>query len=232
MTAPSSVFITASGTGVGKTLVTATLGYQLKRKGHSVELLKPVLTGFPPQAGEAAADCDVLLQALSAEVTDVARDVVSPWRFEAPLSPDMAAAKQRDAIDFDAVCEFCRQDHGGRLRLIEGIGGVMVPLTARHTVLDWIEALNAPAILVVGSYLGTLSHTLTALTALEGRNIPLLAIVVSESADNPVPLTETCASLANFWPGSIVSIPRLSDHKPWQAAPDLTRLVDRFLPRK
>ena len=67
------------------------------------------------------------------------------------------------------------------MTLIEGIGGVMAPLDARHTVLDWIAALGAPALLVVGSYLGTLSHSLTAAAALRQRGVALLGVVVSES---------------------------------------------------
>ena len=84
------------------------------------------------------------------------------------------------------------------MTLIEGIGGVMVPLDTRHTVLDWISALGAPALLVVGSYLGTLSHSLTAAAALQQRAVPLLGVVVSESETQPVPAEETAAALARF----------------------------------
>lgn len=221
-----SVFITASGTGVGKTLVTAALGYQLNQQGRPVQLLKPVLTGYPPSTDGEIPDCDILLEALDLPLTDSGRDAISPWRFKAPLSPDMAAEKQGRSIEFDAVCEFCQQQTTAGLRLIEGIGGVMVPLTEQHTVLDWISALGIPSVLVVGSYLGTLSHTLTALAALEGRKAPILGIVVSASADSSVSLQDTCATLANFWAGPIVSIPRLTGLKPWQSAPDFTRILE------
>jgi dethiobiotin synthetase len=82
--------------------------------------------------------------------------------------------------------------------LIEGIGGVMVPLDAEHTVLDWIAALAAPALLVVGSYLGTLSQSLTAAAALRQRGITIAGVVVSESAEQPGPAAETAATLARF----------------------------------
>ncbi len=223
-----SVFITSSGTGIGKTLVTAALGHQLRRQGRKVQLLKPVLTGYPPRPDEGPADCDILLEALGRPVDNPGREAISPWRFEAPLSPDMAAAKQGSAIAFDAVCDFCRQPGEG-LRLIEGIGGVMVPLTTRHTVLDWITALDAPSVLVVGSYLGSISHTLTALKALHQRKVMVLGIVVSESGASSVDLQDTCATLANFWQGPIATIPRLTDPKPWQSAPDLTVLLEPLL---
>src|SRR6185312_4226156 len=90
---------------------------------------------------------------------------ISPWRFEAPLSPDMAARREGRAIDFDALVDFTRST-ASPLTLVEGVGGVMVPLDEQHTTLDWMAAVGFPVMLVTGSYLGTLSHTLTAVGAL------------------------------------------------------------------
>ena len=84
---------------------------------------------------------------------------------------------------------------------IEGVGGIMVPLDARHTVLDWMAALDIPLLLVVGSYLGTISHTLTALDVLAQRNLKIAAIVVSESERGTVALDDTVASIARFSDG-------------------------------
>jgi len=129
----------------------------------------------------------------------------------------MAAAREGRTIDFDALVRFCRDAiHGGEeIVLIEGSGGVMVPLTERHTVLDWIAALGIPALVVVGSYLGTLSHSLTAVQALRARHICVAGIVISESEESPVPLAETAASLARFLPGvAIRTVPR----RPWADA--------------
>jgi dethiobiotin synthetase len=190
-----------------------------------VELLKPVLTGYPSSDSQEVADCDVLLQASGLAITDSARDRMSPWRYRQPLSPDMAAAQQGESVPFERLCEFCAANETDGIRIIEGIGGVMVPLDPQHTVLDWISALHIPAILVAGSYLGTLSHTLTAVASLEHREIPLLGIVVSESVDNPVELATTCATLKNFCSAPIVAIPRLTGADAWRRAPDLTGLL-------
>src|SRR5690606_10379962 len=93
--------------------------------------------------------------------------------------------------------------------LIEGIGGVMVPLDDRHTVLDLIAAIDAPALLVAGSYLGTLSHTLTAAGMLAARGCRLAGIVISESAAAPMPVAETAAVLRRFVPDApVVVVPR------------------------
>ena len=219
------MFVTGSGTGVGKTLVTAALGFQVRQLGEPVSLLKPVLTGYPPQDGEEAADCDVLLRAGGVTIDDQARDAVSPWRYEQPLSPDMAAALQDEIVPFDRLCEFCEPTAGDTVQIIEGIGGVMVPLDAQHTVLDWIARIDIPTVFVVGSYLGTLSHTLTGIAVLEDKKIPVLGIVVCESVDNPVALATTCKTLGNFCSAPILAIPRLAGPDPWRVAPELTGLL-------
>jgi dethiobiotin synthetase len=95
--------------------------------------------------------------------------------------------------------------------LIEGIGGIMVPLDARHTVLDWMTALRLPLVLVAGSYLGTISHTLTALHVLARRNLTTAAVVVNETPDSTVSLNDTVGSIARFADGiDVIALPRLA----------------------
>src|SRR5438309_3072517 len=95
-------FVTGTGTGVGKTYVTCGLIRHLKEKGHAVAALKPIVSGFD-RAAAADSDCGQLLAALDRTLTDAALDEVSPWRFAAPLSPDMAAARENRAVPFNAV---------------------------------------------------------------------------------------------------------------------------------
>ena len=92
------------------------------------------------------------------------------------------------------------------MMLVEGVGGAMVPLDAKHTVRDWIAALGLPALLTTGSYLGTISHTLTAAEALLSRGVDIAAIVVSESEISPVPPEETAAAIGRFLPDIAVHI--------------------------
>jgi dethiobiotin synthetase len=205
----TTVFVTSSGTDIGKTFVTLKLIEELKAAGRRVQALKPVASGFDTEHPDGS-DTALLLRAQGLGVTPKNLDAVSPWRFTAPLSPDMAAAREQRTIPFDALVAHCREASSRPgTTLIEGIGGVMVPLDARHTVLDWIAALGAPALLVVGSYLGTLSHGLTAAAALRSRGVPLVAIVVSESAEQPVPVAETVAAFARFVaPARVLTLPR------------------------
>jgi dethiobiotin synthetase len=204
----TTVFITSSGTDIGKTFVTLRLVEELKAAGRQVQALKPVASGFDVAQPEGS-DTALLLRAQGLAVTPANIDRVSPWRFAAPLSPDMAAARERRSIPFGSLVAHCRD---ASLRpgttLIEGIGGVMVPLDTKHTVLDWIAALGAPALLVVGSYLGTLSHGLTAAAVLRERGVRLLAVIVSESAAQPAPAPETAATFARFVPAPVVVLPR------------------------
>jgi len=219
----TTLFVTSSGTGIGKTFVTLKLIAELKAAGRRVRALKPVASGFDA-ARPADSDTGELLRALELEPTAANLDAVSPWRFATPLSPDMAAARERRTIPFDALVAHCRAaGRSGEVTLIEGIGGVKVPLDAEHTVLDWIAALEAPALLVVGSYLGTLSHGLTAIAALRTRGVTLAGVVVSESEEQPVPAAETAATLGRFIaPVAVRVLPRA-------ATIPLLPLVDPYL---
>jgi len=205
----SAVFVTGTGTGVGKTFVCAGLIGYFRRLGQPVAALKPLLSGFD-LAAPSGSDPAVLLEALGREVKSEELKRVSPWRFRAPLSPDMAARAEDRAIDFQAVADFCRAAIAGNdgALLIEGVGGIMVPLDTRHTVLDLMGLLNLPLILVAGSYLGTLSHVLSAQDVILRHALDLRAMVISESEDAPVPLDATLATLANFAKAPLLGLRR------------------------
>lgn len=204
-----ALFVTATGTDIGKTFVSCGLISRLRQEGRTVEAIKPVVTGFDPAAADAS-DPAILLAVLGRPQADI--PAISPWRFKAPLSPDLAARREGRAIDFAQLVDFCRAAIGSAkdTLLVEGIGGIMVPLDDRNTVLDWMLALRLPLILVTGSYLGTLSHTLSAVDVLRGRDLRIDAAVVSESVDSPVPLDDAVAVIARFvQPIPVFALPRL-----------------------
>jgi dethiobiotin synthetase len=209
----TAIFITATGTDVGKTLLTCGLIRHFRREGGAVAAIKPVVSGFDP-AAVPGSDPAALLAALGSAVTIGELERISPWRFAAPLSPDMAAAREGRSIEFAAVADFCRKAvaaHRGHL-LIEGIGGIMVPLDARRTVLDLMVELKLPLLLVAGSYVGTISHTLTALEVLARRDLDVAAVAVSESERSAASLEDTVAALARFADSlDVIGIPRLDD---------------------
>lgn len=207
----SVTFITATGTDIGKTFLAAGMIRYFRDGGIPVDALKPVATGFDDDAPEWT-DTAVLLGALGKRTTPEEIDRVSPFRFAAPLSPDMAAARERRELDFGRLLEFSRravQSHQGQL-LIEGVGGIMVPLDDKHTVLDWMMAINRPAVLVTGSYLGSISHTLTCLDVLAKRSLNVKALVVNETQGSTVPLTDTVETMQRFSRNvPVVALPRL-----------------------
>ncbi len=221
MSAAGTLFVTGTGTEIGKTLVAAALCHELRTQGRAVRALKPVLSGYDPAAREES-DPGVLLASLGEPVTEVAVAAIAPWRFSAPLSPDMAAAREGRSLVLDEIVAFCRAADGDPL-LVEGIGGAMVPLDGRHTVLDWMAALGAPALVVAGSYLGTISHTLTTLAAMRGRGVEVAGLVISESVESPVPPAETAEAInRHAGPLPIALVPRLpADPAPWRAAAPL-----------
>jgi dethiobiotin synthetase len=205
-------FVTSTGTDIGKTFVTAGLIRVLREIGAPVTALKPIVSGFDI-ATAAASDPGVLLGALDEPITEEALDRISPWRFEKPLSPDMAASAEEREIDFEVMVAYCRDaiKAAPDTIFIEGVGGVMVPLDATHTVLDWMKALELGAILVAGSYLGSISHTLTALECLKRSGLMVYALVISETGDGAVPTLDTVATIKRFAPDlAICVIPRVA----------------------
>jgi len=207
----SAYFVTATGTDIGKTFVTAGLIRYLRGSGQPVNALKPVVSGYDSSVVETS-DPAVLLKALGRQVSADEVASIAPWRFRAPLSPDVAAAREGRSIDFDELIAFSRAaiKASTGILFIEGVGGIMVPLDARRTVLDWMAALNIPLVLVVGGYLGAISHTLTALNVIAQRQLKIAAIVVSESERGTVELDDTVASIGRFSQGvEVVGLPRL-----------------------
>ncbi|MDP4023158.1 dethiobiotin synthase [Methylobacterium sp. NEAU 140] len=195
---PRAVFVAGAGTEIGKTYVTAALTRRLRARGP-VRTLKPLASGVPPLDDPAFAGSDTarLLAAQGLAPDAAAVEACSPWRFAAPLAPDQAAALEGRAVALADLVAWCRAriaEAEGPL-LIEGVGGLMSPVTVEATGLDWLKALGVPALLVSGSYLGAISHALTARETLRGHGVPVLAVAVSESADAPTPPETVAAAI-------------------------------------
>jgi len=207
----AAYFVTSTGTDIGKTFVTAALIRYMRESNQPVSALKPIVSGYDSSVVDTS-DPAVLLAALGRPVSADEVERIAPWRFRAPLAPDLAAAREGRSVDFDSVVAFSRAavSRAKGPLFIEGVGGIMVPLAGRRTVLDWMTALDIPLLLIVGGYLGTISHTLTALDVLAQRKLTIAAIVVSESERDPVALDDTVASIERFSNGvEVVGLPRL-----------------------
>ncbi|MDX5365883.1 MAG: dethiobiotin synthase [Alphaproteobacteria bacterium] len=199
------IFVTSSGTEIGKTYVSAMLTRELRARA-----IKPLVSGID-EATFAESDPAALLAAMGEDASFANAGLVSRWRFKAALSPDMAARREGRSIDFGELVEECvtaARKHDPLV--IEGVGGLMVPLDGTHTVLDWMKAVDAKtglaSILVVGAYLGTISHTLTTLAVMRAEGLTPRLIVLSEKEPGPVPAAETAETIERFSGGVPVRI--------------------------
>ena len=184
----SALFVAGTGTDIGKTHVAAGLTRALRARGVDAMPLKPVVSGYD-EAHARDSDSGVLLTAAGRAIDAESIAAVSPWRFSPPLSPDMAARQEGRELRLADVAAFCHAEivrHTGPM-IIEGVGGAMSPIAEDGTCLDLARALGCPSLLVCGTYLGTISHTLTAAEAMAGRDIVLTAVVVNETPGGQEP---------------------------------------------
>lgn len=183
------LFVTGTDTGIGKTIVTAALLALIRSFGRKAWALKPFCSGG---RGDAR-----LFYAL--QDRELSLDVVNPVHFREPLAPLVAARRERRTVDIRPVVA---QVHELRREcdclLVEGCGGVMVPLTESHTVLDFAVELQCPAILVAANRLGALNHILLSLNELSRSKVPVAAVVLVEPS-KPTVVSRTNRQLLAQW---------------------------------
>lgn len=177
-------FVTATGTDIGKTYLSARLLAACRASGMLVAATKPVMSGFS-EAELEQSDAGRLLAAMGEAVTPEAVSRICLHRLTPPLAPNIAMRQAGIRQDYQEILRFVRMRLASEtdLHLVEGAGGVMSPLTDDSLQTDLMAALGLPVILVTAPYLGSISHTLTAMDAIAARGLALAALVVSE----PVP---------------------------------------------
>jgi len=183
----SGCFITGTDTGVGKTLVTAALALCLKQRGLCVGVMKPIETGQAPD-GSGVSDADRL--GAIVEPPDPV-EIVNPYRFSTPLAPLAAARLAGSTIEMDRiVAAYQILAAGHPMVVVEGIGGVMVPISPQVTVRDLIARLGLPAVVVGRATLGGVNHALLAVEALRERGVVTLGIVLNHPVTPPLSSTD------------------------------------------
>ena len=210
-----ALFVTGTGTDLGKTHVACALLKAARALGLRVDAFKPVVSGFDPEAPESS-DPARLAAAIG---RPNAWAEISPRRYRAPLAPNLAARLEGDTLRMSDLVGDCRAwlaDRSVDLALVEGAGGVMSPMTDNATNLDLMVALDLPILLVAGSYLGAASHLLTALEVLRARRLRVTAVVVSESLDAP-DLQQTVDMLKAFERTAPIIVAPRDEH--WNSDP-------------
>ena len=181
MNAPAQgLFITGTDTGVGKTTVTAALLTLLRTRGVDAVPMKPIQTGCLKRGGEVVApDLDCCLRAARLTPTVAEAEWMCPYRFIPACSPHLAARIDRRPIQVRRIVSaFRRLASRHDYVLVEGAGGVLVPLVGRRTMLDLMRALGLPVLVVARPGLGTLNHTLLTLAALRAAKLDIAGVVV------------------------------------------------------
>lgn len=167
------IFVTGSDTEVGKTIVASGIAAALKSKGIDVGIMKPIATG-------SSTDAAILKKA--AQVED-SSELINPVCLKEPLAPLIAGRLERKKIPLavikTAYAELAKKHD---FLIVEGIGGVLVPIKKDYSVLDLISELDLPALVVVKPGLGTINHTLLTIEALAKKGIEVVGVVINDSA--------------------------------------------------
>lgn len=172
------VFITGTDTGVGKTLVAAALALHFKERGLTVGVMKPIETGV--SAGkEARSDAARLGSIIESEETSGA---IRPYSFELPVAPLAAAQMSGLSINLGAISKIYRLLSGQyECMVVEGVGGLLVPITPRDNVLSLIKHLRLPVVVVGRSGLGGINHALLTVAALRREKTRMIALVLNRT---------------------------------------------------
>lgn len=179
----NAVFVTGTGTDVGKTVVTAGILRYFRGQGVDAVSMKPVQTGAELVGGRMVAPDLVVHHGASglAPETDVL-DLMAPYLYEPACSPHLAGRLANRYPDVDRIVECAEQLHASHdCVLIEGAGGIMVPLDESVTMLDLMRRLGCPVLLVAMRGLGTINHTLLSVEVLRGAGLEVLGVVFNET---------------------------------------------------
>lgn len=187
MAATCGIFVTGTGTEVGKTVVAAVVARTLAAEGKRVAVFKPAVTGLEE---EGEADHALLRRASGSEQSD---EEIAPYRYDPPASPHLAAQLAAEEIEPERLREAARAAAGGAEAIVcEGVGGLLVPLSPSYLVRDLAADLDYPLAIVASPGLGTINHTLLTVEAARSAGLEVAAIVL-----NPWPVEPTAIERSN-----------------------------------
>jgi dethiobiotin synthetase len=179
------LFVTGTGTGVGKTIVSAALLAAMAAAGERVRAHKPVVTGLDEPPGEWPPDHELL----ASVVAGMTPEEVAPLRYGPAVSPHLAARLASETINPAALIARARAAGAGDVTLVvEGVGGLLVPLADELTVRDLAGALGLPVLIAAGPGLGTINHTLLSIAAARAAGLDVCAVVLTPWPDAPAEL--------------------------------------------
>jgi adenosylmethionine-8-amino-7-oxononanoate aminotransferase len=173
----NGIFITGTGTGVGKTIFSSLLLKLLRLEGIDAWPLKPVQTGVP--------DLDFSIETANLKISAAEYLQMAPYSYKTPCSPHLAVELEGGEIELSRIkgcVEKLKDEH--QFLIVEGAGGIFAPITADQSMIDVMLELEFEVIVVASSQLGTLNHTLLTLEALEARGISVVGLVLSDQSED------------------------------------------------
>jgi len=207
------VFVTGTGTEVGKTVVAAVIAHTLAEKGKRVAVFKPAVTGLEE---EGETDHALLRRASGSNQSD---EEIAPYCYQPPASPHLAASLAGEEIDPERLRQVAREAAAGVDAIVcEGVGGLLVPLSPSYLVRDLAADLGYPLVIVAGPGLGTINHTLLTLESARAAGLEVAAVVLNPWPDDPSEIErdnrETIAALSEV---RVETLPQLdlSDPSSW-----------------
>jgi dethiobiotin synthetase len=213
------LFVTGTGTEVGKTVVAAVIARTLAREGRRVAVFKPAMTGLD-DPGEP--DHALLRRSASSDQSD---EEIAPYRYGPPMSPHLAAATAGERIEKDRLLSAARTSTDDADALVcEGVGGLLVPLSLepRYLVRDLAVDLAVPLVIAASPGLGTINHTLLTIEAARAVGLDVAAVVLTPWPDHPGPIEESNReTIATLGEVRIETLPKLDLRDPgsWPALP-------------
>lgn len=214
--------IVGTDTGVGKTVITAGLVGVLRERGLDAQAVKPAQTGFPPDddAGVVSTVCG-----------DPDAAVCLRYLAE-PLAPAVAAERENVDLSYRAIHEETATAlDDASVGVLEGIGGLHVPLADDHEVVDLVTDIDCSAVVVARSGLGTLNHTTLTVEALERRDVPVLAVVLNEYDGDTVAERSNPETLESMLDHPVLTMPSVDRSALIDTARErLSPVIDRLAP--
>lgn len=204
------VFVTGTGTEVGKTVVAAVIAHTLAAEGKRVAVFKPAVTGLEE---EGETDHALLRRASGSQQSD---EQIAPYRYKPPASPHLAAALAGEEIDPERLRQAARDAAAGADAIVcEGVGGLLVPLTPTYLVRDLAADLGYPLAIVASPGLGTINHTLLTLESARAAGLEVAAVVLNPWPEDPSEIErnnrETIAELGEV---RAETLPHLDPNRP------------------
>ena len=180
-----SYFVTGTDTGVGKTAITAGIAGSLHKLGINVGVMKPIATGYPQKTGYKSSDVTILAEAAGIKDPE---DLINPVFLPIPTSPYDASKLLSMPIDMPLILtKFKKLLSLHDVMLIEGIGGIMTPITKKIFVIDMIKAMAIETIIVTRATLGTLNHTVMTCKMCKDYDIKVKGLVINNFDEKGTP---------------------------------------------